>query len=251
MGKRRGRGSYDQPGGIWRQEFGGMPLWGIVGALVLMVGLGITAVSGMPQQATADPNRQARPVPTFDFSREETAVPLRVAVVGDSNTEANSPDFAAGDIGDGSWVAQFLDVSGAVFSGGWADGGSTSSTQAQNLAPAEADLLLIMTGTNDTGRVPFSETTANIDAMVAKVPAPRVVLLAIPPRDVELDPTTEEFNADLAALASARGWEFHDGLAFLRSPDGGFIENTTADGVHLTWEAQQEYGRAVASIVAP
>lgn len=248
MGRRRKR--HPRARGIWTTEYGGMPVWGIVASVVLMIGLGTFALVASSQQVQAD--YTAKPRPAVTFTPKQTAPPTRVAIVGDSNTEADSPDFVAGQIGAGSWVSPFLAESGAVFAGGWADGGTTSTTQAQNLAPAEADVLLIMTGTNDVGqRVPFETTVANIDAMVAKVPAGHVVLLAVPPRDVELDPTTEEFNAQLAALAAERGWQFHDGLAFLRSPEGGFVEGTTDDGIHLTWEAQQEYGRGLAALVSP
>ncbi|TDS82643.1 SGNH/GDSL hydrolase family protein [Nesterenkonia aurantiaca] len=174
------------------------------------------------------------------------AEPTRVAVVGDSNTEMNSPDFAAGQIGDGSWASTVLSH-GYRFAGGWAVAGSTSVQQAEGLEDVEgADVLLVMTGTNDLAQgVPFDQTAPSLDAIVAKAPADRVVVLAIPPRDQETTPSNSEFNHALQDLAEDRGWEFFDGHEFLRSPDGGFVEGTTTDGVHLTTGAQEQFGEAV------
>lgn len=170
----------------------------------------------------------------------------RLAVVGDSNTEMDSSDFAAGRIGEGSWVTTVLSA-GCRFAGGWAVAGSTSVQQAEGLDEVEgADVLLMMTGTNDLARgVPFEQTARSLETIVAKAPAERVVILAIPPRDQETTPTSSEFNQALQGVAEDRGWEYFDGHEFLRSPDGGFVEGMTNDGLHLTTEAQEQFGEAV------
>lgn len=227
-----------------RREYGGMPIWGFIACAVFFLGCGVYLVTNMPAPASAGapvtpyPSFTA-PLPTQDASRS-------ISVVGDSNTEVNSDDFSAGRIGDASWVSQLVG-DGYTFRGGWADGGTTSGTQADNLTQLErADITIIMTSTNDLGQsVSFDVTAGNIDRIVAKAPADRVVLLAIPPRDDETDPTSEEQNVYLQQLAQDRGWEFFDGLTFLRSPDGGFVDGTTEDGVHLTREAQARYGQII------
>lgn len=175
----------------------------------------------------------------------------RMAVVGDSNTEMDSPDLAAGQIGDDSWVSTLL-AEGYRFAGGWAVAGSTSVQQAEGLAEVEnADVLLVMTGTNDLARdISFEETAPSLETIVAKAPAERVVLLAIPPRDQETTPSSAECNTQLEELAQEQGWEFFDGLEFLRSPDGGFLAGTTNDGVHLTPDAQEQFGETVIDYLA-
>lgn len=169
-----------------------------------------------------------------------------LAVVGDSNTEMSSPDFAAGEIGEDSWVSTVLSA-GYRFAGGWAVAGSTSVQQAEGLEDvAGADVLLVMTGTNDLAQgVSFEETAPSLETIVAKAPAERVVMLAIPPRDQGTTPSSSEFNDKLKGLAEDHGWEYFDGLEFLRSPEGGFVDGATVDGVHLTPEAQEEFGETV------
>lgn len=245
MGKRRRRRNHDA---WWRQQYGGMPAWAIVASVAVIAVLGVVALSGLASNdapATAGQSTP-RPLPPISATREPAAAKVPIAVVGDSNTEVNSDDFAAGKIGDASWVRVLLS-NGYSFAGGWADGGTTSATQAENLTPVTgADTLLIMTGTNDLGfGIGFDDTTANIDTMVEKVPAKRVVLLAVAPRDEETSPSSVEYNASLAALADARGWDFFDGMGFLRASDGGFAEATTGDGVHLNRDAQKQFGESV------
>ena len=183
-----------------------------------------------------------------DAASQEPAIAEQggVVVIGDSHTETNSRDFAAGRIGNGSWVSTLLS-DGYRFAGGWAVSGSTSVVQAEGFLGVEgADTLVVMTGTNDLVQgVPFDRTAFSLDAIVAKAPAERVVVLAIPPLDRETVPASSEFNESLEELAEDRGWEYFDGLGFLRSPDGGFVEGMTYDGIHLTHEAQERFGAAV------
>lgn len=91
MRKRRRHSEYEQPGGIWRQQFGGMPLWGIVGGLALVLVMAAGALSLRPETVAADPNRQPRPIPTFNFGTPAEAMPLAV-FVGDSYTAGSGED---------------------------------------------------------------------------------------------------------------------------------------------------------------
>ncbi|WP_084479486.1 SGNH/GDSL hydrolase family protein [Nesterenkonia sp. AN1] len=207
-------------------------------ALIAAVGILAAVIAGALVMTTAEPGPDA-------------PEPQALAVVGDSNTEMDSPDFAAGQIGEDSWVATVL-AAGHRFAGGWAVAGSTSVDQAAGLEAVEgAQVLLVMTGTNDLAQgVPFDQAAPSLEAIVAEAPAERVVLLAIPPRDEETTPSSTEFNQSLQDLAENRGWEYFDGLEFLRSPEGGFAEGTTNDGVHLTPEAQEQFGETVADYLA-
>lgn len=74
--------------------------------------------------------------------------------------------------------------------------------------------------------------------------------MGIAPRDVEITPTSVEFNTQLAELAESRGWEYLDALDFARAEGGGFVAGSTSDGIHLTYEAQQQLGEAVAVFLA-
>lgn len=220
-------------------------------AVAKLVALGLFGVVTLSLAGYALAQDRTAPTSATAYTPMPIEMPTRAAaqtisVVGDSNTEVNSSDFSAGDIGDASWVSQLLN-DGYTFRGGWADGGTTSATQADNLTQLErADVTLIMTGTNDLAQgVPWEDTAANIDRIVAKAPADRVVLLAIPPRDVETDPTSQQHNTDLQAFAQDRGYEYFDGLTFLRSPDGGFIYGVSSDGVHLNRDAQAQYGQTI------
>lgn len=214
-------------------------MWKYV-SLIAMVGILAAVIAAALLRTTEHP--EASP---------QVTDPQAIAVVGDSNTEMDSSDFAAGRIGEDSWVSTVL-AAGHEFAGGWAVAGSTSVDQAAGLEEVEgAQVLLVMTGTNDLAQgVPLEETAASLEAIVEEAPADRVVLLAIPPRDKETTPTSGEFNQALEDLAESRGWEYFDALAFLRSPEGGFVQGMTEDGVHLTPEAQQRFGETVADYLA-
>lgn len=234
MGKHNGRRS-----NLDRAAVAKLVAVGLFGVVTLsLAGYALAQDRTAPTSATA---YSPMPIETPTQAAAQT-----ISVVGDSNTEVNSSDFSAGDIGDASWVSQLLG-DGYTFRGGWADGGTTSATQADYLTQLEpADVTLIMTGTNDLAQgVPFADTAANIDRIVTKAPAARVVLLAIPPRDVETNPTSQQHNTDLQTFAQERGYEYFDGLAFLRSPDGGFVDGVSSDGVHLNREAQARYGQII------
>ena len=103
------------------------------------------------------------------------------AAVGDSLTEADSPNFAAGRIGEQSWILH-AEAAGLDFAGGWARWGAPTSLMAANVRPVDADVLVVLAGTNDVARgVPFAETAANIASIVAAAGPERVVVSAVLP----------------------------------------------------------------------
>ncbi|WP_418605516.1 hypothetical protein [Georgenia sp. SUBG003] len=82
---------------------------------------------------------------------------VRLAAVGDSITEADSPDFDGGDLGPESWVFHAVGEDVALV-GGWARWGATTAQMAAAAEPVEADVLVILAGTNDVA--PGSRTRA-------------------------------------------------------------------------------------------
>lgn len=95
MGKKRRRRSSGQPGGFWRQEYGGAPMWFIAVAVVAILGFGAVGVSAMAQQPTADTSRPMQPAPTFTYGTPAPARPVAV-FIGDSYTAGAGSTTGAG-----------------------------------------------------------------------------------------------------------------------------------------------------------
>ena len=171
------------------------------------------------------------------------------AAVGDSLTEARSADFANGDIGSDSWVWHAA-TDGLGFAGGWAVWGAPTSMMAANVQPVDADVLVVLAGTNDVSLgVPFEQTAANIAAVVAVAGPERVLVSAVPPVDRAAGfeaptYTHSDYNALLEEFVRDRGWEWTDAAAGLR--DGGrFLPGMSYDGVHLTEAGAKVMGEAI------
>ncbi|MFC9919613.1 SGNH/GDSL hydrolase family protein [Agromyces binzhouensis] len=168
------------------------------------------------------------------------------AAVGDSNTDADSRDFAAGDLGAASWATYVADE-GFAFAGGWAEWGATTERMAQSVGPVDADVLVVLAGTNDVALgTPFDESAANLARIVDAVGIADVVVVSIPPMDA-LPDGAEAYNARLDDLASDRGWRFVDAAAGLRTADGRFGAGMSSDGVHPTADGARILGAAIAA----
>ncbi|GAA1780964.1 SGNH/GDSL hydrolase family protein [Agromyces lapidis] len=178
-------------------------------------------------------------------SPDRTETPATFAVVGDSITDANSPDLANGDLGSESWAAYVVDE-GVGFAGGWAEWGAQTSLMADSVTAYDADVLVVLAGTNDLAfGVPFTETAANLDRIVATVGIAEVVVSSIPPAGV-FPEAAVNYNEQLEALADDRGWRFVDASAGLRSADGGFADGMSYDGLHPTEQGARVLGEAIA-----
>ena len=167
------------------------------------------------------------------------------AVVGDSIADADSPDFAAGDLGAGSWATYVVD-DGFAFSGGWAEWGATTGMMADSVGSIEADVLVILAGTNDVAfNIPFDESAANLDRIVDDVVGIEdVVVVSIPP----MDPAgADAYNEHLADLAGDRGWRFVDASVGLRTADGRFRDGMSFDGLHPSVDGARMLGEAIAA----
>ncbi|MCV2395913.1 SGNH/GDSL hydrolase family protein [Actinotalea sp. M2MS4P-6] len=128
---------------------------------------------------------------------------------------------------------------------GWWYPGATSAGVLNYIQPG-GDVLVLMVGTNDI-REGISRTTtvANVHAIVDKVGAAHVVLLAVAPCDVTDDNGIDRqreasvLNRSLATHAQDAGWLFVDPWARIRTLDGGYASGMTTDGVHPTTAGAQ------------
>ncbi len=187
----------------------------------------------------AAPDSGPRTVPT-------SSAVLRVVAVGDSITEADSPDFDGGLIGDGSW-ARWAEGDGVDVSGGWAHGGATTEDVLDGVQPmsADADVLVLMAGSNDVDLdVPTVQVLQQLTDTVAVADVARVVLSTIPPEDGHEDDVAA-LNSELAGLADREGWQFVDPMTGVRGSDGGWLPGDSDDGVHPTIAAARVIGTAI------
>ncbi|NDI46932.1 SGNH/GDSL hydrolase family protein [Goekera deserti] len=195
--------------------------------------------------AGCSPARTGTPAAATTAAATTTApAPLRVVAVGDSITEADSPDFDDGLIGPGSW-AWTATGDGVDVLGGWAHGGATSADMAAGVGPMDADVLVVMAGNNDVDDgVPVADVVANVRQVVVRAGVPRVVLSAAAPED-GYGPQLTRLDAALQGLAGREGWQWVDPMTDVRGPDGGWVTGTSPDGVHPDVEAARVVGRAL------
>lgn len=188
------------------------------------------------------------PTPTAAPSATFAARPITFAVIGDSITQADSPDIVNRAVGAGSWIT-YASVDGVEFAGGWAERGAETNAMAAYARPVVADVLVVLAGTNDAANgIPFEESARNISAIVQAASAKRVVVSAIPPLD-EAPWIAESFNAQLLAFVQQNGWTWVDGVAGVRTVDGVFAEGMTIDGVHPTERAARIIGESIRAVV--
>lgn len=163
-----------------------------------------------------------------------------IYAVGDSITEANSPNFVAGQYGSGSWVSHLAPEVKVV--GGWARGGATTADMAAHVTQApEAQVLVVLAGSNDiAANMPFEQTKANLESIVGKVGAQTVLVSAVPPRDHDPASVTR-FNEQLSQLADSEGWKFTDPMTGIRDGDH-YVPGMTKDGIHPTEPAANILG---------
>lgn len=166
--------------------------------------------------------------------------PISFAVVGDSITAWTSMEP-----GESSWVGSAA-AARVTLAGGWAVSGATTSDMLGAIeAVPDADVLVIMAGTNDF--LPeFPDWTLDaslhrITAIAAETAIDRVVLSAIAPNDHRTERTTE-FNTALAELAARHHWTWVDPWSFVRNGSGGFVPGVSADGIHPSTQVEMQVG---------
>src|SRR5690625_3896685 len=132
----------------------------------LRAAVGALALFAVPACVNTDPVEP--PSPT-----NPNAVGL--VAVGDSITAADSPDFSAGELGAESWV-NYVVGEDVELVGGWAAWGATTGEMADNVEPADGDVLVVMAGTNDVALgTPLTDAAEYIGQPAAPVGAPGVI----------------------------------------------------------------------------
>lgn len=207
---------------------------------ITLVVLAFQHINASKPAAGAEPG----PIPTFTSA----STTRTFAVVGDSVTAANSPNIDQGQAGDASW-AFYADRDGLNLVGGWALGGATTAAMDDNVQKYDADVLVVLAGTNDTGQdVPFDTTADHLRSIVKKAGVGSVVVSSIPPRDADPD-LPSAYNEKLQSLAKDEGWKFVDAAAALRDGEH-YKDGYTADGIHPTQEGAKALGSALREAIA-
>lgn len=172
---------------------------------------------------------------------------VRLAAVGDSITAADSADFDAGELGSKSWVRHALGED-IAFAGGWAVWGATTSQMADGVATLDADVLVVLAGTNDTGSgADFSRTAANIETIVDRSGVEEVVLSAVPPIDAA-PRRAVDLNVGLEGLADRHGWTWVPQPRGLADGDS-FAPGMADDGLHPSEEGARLIGESIGDAV--
>lgn len=179
-----------------------------------------------------------------------TAAPIRVAVVGDSNTTGLSGTLEHGIAAGQSWVAQLHEPRFVVV-GGWARDGASTALMAEQLKPLEdVDVLVLMGGTNDPPLgIDQASTITNLHEIVDIVRPRSVVLSSIPPIQAVPERATA-LNDDLRETAVESKWRFADPWAPLRASGGTWKTPYLRDGIHTTAAGYALVGRELEEAVS-
>lgn len=169
--------------------------------------------------------------------------PLRLAVIGDSNTNGFSGTWDAG-VEQGNAYIRYTTDETIESVGGWANNGASSTFMAQMVTPIDdVDVLAIMIGTNNkTEGVTPEALVGDIDSAVATIAPRKVVILAIPP--MEAAPAIPvSINEQLAGLADKRDWDYFDPWQGLRGSDDKWESEYLRDGLHTTRAGYMKMGQ--------
>ncbi|WP_166521186.1 SGNH/GDSL hydrolase family protein [Modestobacter roseus] len=213
-----------------------------VSALLAVALTGCGPAGGLgPGSGAATPPSNSPAAPSTVSAPEAGAAGLEVAVVGDSITAGVAPGDDAESPGGQSWLTG-ADLPPLELGAGWAVPGASTGEMRDGVRRLDADVLVVMGGTNDLQRdVPWADTRDNIRAIVSTASVDRVVLAAIPPLDVLPDEVVV-FNDRLRELAELEGWEFVDPWTDV-ALEGVYRPGATSDGVHPTQQVAFAVGR--------
>ena len=166
-----------------------------------------------------------------------------MVVVGDSITAGGESIRGPEVDGELSWIRSAVGPQ-LTFRGGWATGGATTADMRAAAAPMDADVLVLMGGTNDLvlGR-PWEQTREDLLAVADTVGVDEVLLSAVPPHD-DLPEAAVELNRQLQGLADEQGWQFVDPWT-TASEAGTYRPGASLDGVHPTQRVAEEAGVAI------
>lgn len=216
--------------------------------LATLLALAVVLTGCATPRAVATPD--VEPAPEIV---EPAPGPVRVAIIGDSITSWDPP--YAGDPAQ-SWV--FTATSNEMpLVGGWALPGASIGDMADHLEPVDADVFLIMAGTNDlpikSHRIkgtPVADRIATLDQMVARVTTEHVIVLAVAPFGFD-HAVGVEWNAHLREYAAARGFAFVDPWVHVRDASGGWLPGADrGDGVHPSPATATHVGNVISNAIA-
>ena len=183
------------------------------------------------------------------------APPRTFVAVGDSitagATDVSQPLVGDRVQGDASWLPAAEQRSGLDLVAGWAVPGATTADMLAGVEPTDwtADVLVVMAGTNDLVRgLPWEQSAADIEGVVAAAGAPTVVVVAIAPNDARAA-ARNGYNAALADLASRNGWTYLDPWGEVDA-GGTFTPGASPDGVHPTPAVAAEVGDRIGRSLA-
>lgn len=204
----------------------------VLGTSLLFTGYSL----GQAAPAAPVPVAQATPVKTLTGDQVCTTAPIYQAIYGDSITSFNPP--YAGDI-NRSW-AIWASSNAYPASYGWAYPGANLAQMAAHATNSPAKVVTIMGGTNDLAinapgvvkaGTPKAQMLASIDQIVAIEQPEEVVILAVPPFGWNYYESTT-WNAELAAHAAAKGYNFFDPWTGYRDANGAWWPGLSNDAVH-------------------
>ncbi|WIB77460.1 SGNH/GDSL hydrolase family protein [Curtobacterium sp. MCPF17_002] len=243
----------------------------VVGSIVIgsiVVGTagtaGTAAAESNPTASAAQaPTRVERAAPAD--VRAGARVPVREQVVSGALGSGDRPGaitFAyAGDsisARPDSWLHVLEPDTRFHAVGGYAHSGYRADQVLDEVRPVpEAEVLVVELGTNDVNQaVPTATTIADVDAVVRKVGAQRVLVVAGPPSDW----TNSRWGADrrtgqivlsraLERDAAAHGWSFVDPFTAFRRADGAWVRGSSPDGIHGTAAANVVVAQVMATAI--
>lgn len=177
------------------------------------------------------------------------SAPIRVAVVGDSNTTGLSGTLENGITAGQSWVAQLHEPQFVVV-GGWARDGASTALMAEQLDQlGDVDVLVLMGGTNDPPLgIDRASTISNLHKMVQIVQPGSVVLSSVPPVQAVPERATR-LNDELREAARVSHWRFADPWAPLRASGGTWKSPYLRDGIHTTTAGYALVGQELEDVI--
>lgn len=231
-----------------------MPLWGIVGGLALVLVMAAGALALRPATVAADPNRQPRPIPTFNFGTPAEALPLAV-FVGDSYTAGSRED--SGDPARyPALLAERLPIRSAVsaFGGnGYTLADEHNFTKLVAAVPADARAVVIFGSLNDQDGYDVTAEGVRSAFAALRERAPGATVIVVGPPSPELARGASVPSTLIAArdavrdVAAENGFQFVDAVEwFADRPD-----LIGADGIHPNDTGHQFLADQIGGLIAP
>ena len=168
---------------------------------------------------------------------------MDIAVVGDRVTAWRSPDDRAT-----SW-ATYATGRGVRLTDAWVSRDSRVRDLAGKVRPTDADVLVVLAGTNDLdfGAAP-DEIELGLTRIAAAARVDDVLISSIPPID-DQPQKTADFNVLLSKIAYRHDWSFVDAGSSVAQDDCQFRQGLSTDGVRPTAEGARIIGEAVRGVL--